>query len=89
MAEICGAMRAIELANCRNWKNRWLESDSTIVVMTFNSSVLVPWELSNRWRNCPRITRSMNFVVSHVYRKGNQCADGLANIGLTIDRFTI
>ncbi|CAJ2636606.1 unnamed protein product [Trifolium pratense] len=89
MAEICGAMRAIELANCRNWKNLWLESDSTLVVMTFNSSVLVPWELSNRWRNCLRITRSMNFVVSHVYREGNQCADGLTNIGLTIDRFTI
>jgi hypothetical protein len=31
----------------------------------------------------------MNFVVSHMYREGNQHADGLANIDLSIDRFTI
>ena len=24
----------------------------------------------------------MNFVVSHIYREGNQCTDSLANIGL-------
>jgi hypothetical protein len=41
MAEICGAMRAIELANCRNWKNLWLESNSTLVVMAFKSSILI------------------------------------------------
>ncbi|PNX89856.1 70 kDa peptidyl-prolyl isomerase, partial [Trifolium pratense] len=45
MAELCGAMRAIEIAYCRNWKNLWLESDSTLVVMAFKSPVLVPWEL--------------------------------------------
>ena len=26
----------------------------------------------------------MNFIVSHIYREGNTCADSLANIGLTI-----
>jgi len=26
----------------------------------------------------------MNFVVSHIYREGNQCADRLANFGLSI-----
>jgi hypothetical protein len=31
----------------------------------------------------------MNFIVSHVYREGNFCVDGLANIGLSYDRFTI
>lgn len=29
----------------------------------------------------------MNFVVSHIYREGNICADALANIGLTLDVF--
>jgi ribonuclease HI len=88
-AELCGAMRAIELANYTNWKNLWLESDSSLVVLAFKSIDLVPWELSNRWKNCLKITSGMNFVVSHVYREGNQCADGLANLGLSIDRFTI
>jgi hypothetical protein len=31
----------------------------------------------------------MNFFVSHIYKEGNCCADGLANIGLIIDSFTI
>jgi hypothetical protein len=61
-AELCGAMRAIELANYRNWKNLWLESDSTLVVLAFKSIDLVPWELSNRWKNCLKITSGMNFV---------------------------
>jgi hypothetical protein len=35
------------------------------------------------------LIRSMNLIVSHVYREGNQCADGLANFGLNLDCFTI
>jgi hypothetical protein len=31
----------------------------------------------------------MNLTVSHVYREGNHCVDGLANIGLNLDCFTI
>jgi hypothetical protein len=57
--------------------------------MTFKSAAPVPWELSNKWMNCNLLSSNMNFVVSYVYREGNQCADGLANIGLNIDRFTI
>jgi hypothetical protein len=83
-------MRAIEIAHCKNWKNLWLESNSTLVVKNFfSSSTLVPWILGNRWLNCLKLTRNINFVVSHVFRQGNQCADGLANIGLSIDRLTV
>jgi hypothetical protein len=49
----------------------------------------VPWVFNNRWLNCLKLTRNINFVVSRIFREGNQCADGLANIGLNIDRFTI
>jgi hypothetical protein len=31
----------------------------------------------------------MNLIVSHIYREGNTCADGLANIGLRLDIFTL
>jgi hypothetical protein len=31
----------------------------------------------------------MNSIVSHVFREGNFCADGLANVGLTLDNLTI
>ncbi|PNX89980.1 ribonuclease H, partial [Trifolium pratense] len=89
MVELCGAMRPIEIGHSKNWKNLWIESNSTFVVKTFSSSALVPWVLCIRCLNCMKLTRKMNFVVSHVFREGNQCADGLANIDLSLDRFTI
>jgi ribonuclease HI len=88
VAELCGAMNAIEIAASKNWNNLWLETDSTLVVLAFKSSSLVPWVLSNRWHNCLLLTQSMNFIVSHIFREGNFCADGLANIGLFLDRLT-
>ncbi|GAU47191.1 hypothetical protein TSUD_350560 [Trifolium subterraneum] len=88
VAELCGAMNAIEIAASKNWNNLWLETDSTLVVLAFKSSLLVPWALSNRWRNCLLLTQSMNFIVSHIFREGNFCADGLANVGLFLDRLT-
>jgi hypothetical protein len=81
-------MRAIEIAASHNWPNLWLETDSSLVVIAFKSHELVPWSLSKRWLNCNRIIRNMNFFVSHIYREGNCCANGLANVGLTIDSFT-
>lgn len=31
----------------------------------------------------------MNFIVSHVFREGNECADMLANVGLTSNALTV
>ncbi|GAU32780.1 hypothetical protein TSUD_152280 [Trifolium subterraneum] len=83
-AELCGAMKAIEIAHDHNWNNLWLESDSTLVVMAFKNASLVPWRLRNRWNNCIQITASMNFMISHIFREGNKCADSLANLGLSL-----
>jgi hypothetical protein len=46
------------------------------------------WSLRNRWKNCLSLTQNMNFIVSHVFREGNSCADGLVNVGLSLDRLT-
>jgi len=46
---------------------------------------MVPWNVRNRWDNYVAITRQMNFIVTHVFREGNCCADRLANIGLSIN----
>ncbi|XP_024626579.1 uncharacterized protein [Medicago truncatula] len=88
-AELIGAMRAIETAYQNGWNNMWLELDSAMVVQALNSNSHVPCRLRNRWKNCKIMLRSMNYFVSHVFREGNQRADGLANIGLSIDQFTI
>jgi ribonuclease HI len=86
VAEICGAMRAIEIAYQKHWQHLWLESDSSLVVAAFkNPDKPVAWQLSNRWRNVMFMFRQMNCVVTHIYREGNQVADSLANHGLTIN----
>lgn len=82
-AEICGVLRAIEVAHQKQWTNLWLETDSKLVVMAFDNESIVPWSLSNRWYNCRKLLLNMNFMISHIYREGNQCADSLANIGLS------
>lgn len=88
-AEILGAMKAIEIAHQYQWKNLWLESDSSLVVNAFKNSSLVPRKLRNRWTNCLNITKSMNFLVTRVYREGNSCVDALANVGLYVNHLTI
>jgi len=88
-AELSGAMRAIEVATQHNWNYFWLETDSALVVNAFKNNSLIPWHLRNRWNNCLISSRRMNFLVTHVYREGNRCADALANFGLTVNHLII
>lgn len=83
-AELIGAMVAIEVAHLNNWHNLWLETDSKLVYLAFKSSKIVPWSLRNRWDNCLHLLSMFRFNVTHIYREGNQCADKLANIGLSL-----
>jgi len=88
-AKLCGAMRAIDIAHQNNWSNLWLELDSALVVNAFKNKYVVPWKLRNRWNNCIIKTRRMNFIASHVFRDGNQCANILANFGLASNHLTM
>ena len=87
VAEIYGAILAIEIAKYHNWNNIWLETDSALLLMAFKNFDMIPWNLKNRWLNCIEATKGMNFLVSHIYREGNVCADALANLGLDITGF--
>jgi len=87
-AELFGAMRAIEIATSRNWTHLWLELDSSLLVNAFKSNSMVPWYLRNRWFNFLCLIMNMNFIVSHIFREGNQCVDSLANLGLSLDHLT-
>jgi len=80
-------MRTLELAKQRNYTHIWLETDSRIVVLAFKSTDIVPWQIRNRWINCLNYTDSISFIVSHIYREENVCADRLANIGLSLASF--
>lgn len=90
LAELTGAMKlAIEIAHQNSWFYLWLELDSAMVVHALKNNSQMPCILRNIWKHCAQILKNMNFFVSHIYREGNQCADGLVNIGLYLDQFTI
>lgn len=65
-------MRAIEIASENHWLNLWLEIYSMIIVQIFKNSNLVPWQLRNKWNNVKLILSSMNCIVIHIFREGNQ-----------------
>jgi ribonuclease HI len=88
-AEMCGAMRALEIAFENNWLNLWLELDSSLVVAAFkNPAKPVAWPLRNRWKNVMSMISQMNCIVTHIFREGNSVADLLANYGLTSSVYT-
>jgi ribonuclease HI len=83
-SKLCGFMKAIEIANQKNWKNIWIESDSALLVLASKNSSKIPWDLRNRWLNVMAMCRGMNCMVTHIYREGNQVADSLANYALSL-----
>lgn len=88
-AELIGAMRAIETAHQNSWNHLWLERDSAMVLHALKANIQMPCNLRNIWNKCKHMIKSMIFFfVSHVFREGNQCTDGLSNIFLTLDHFT-
>jgi len=87
VAELNGAMYAIELAHQKGWNHIWLETDSMLVTLAFRSKNIVPWHLRNRWENCTHLTTSMSLMVTHIYRERNHYADLLASIGLCLNTF--
>ncbi|XP_058742495.1 uncharacterized protein LOC131614988 [Vicia villosa] len=84
---VSGALRAIEIAQQYNWNHLWLETDSSLVVKAFNNLASIPWSLQNRWFNCRAYIRQIHFLITHVYREANSCADLLANEGLFVDGY--
>jgi ribonuclease HI len=87
--ELCGAMKAIELAYRFNWKNIWIETDSSLVVSAFTTrSECVPWFLRNRWHNSLLLLNGLNCFITHIHREGNMVADLLASHGLSLPYFT-
>lgn len=87
IVEMHAAILAIEIPYEKDWHNLWLETDSQLVLLAFKKKTHVSWELRNRWINCLELIKNMNFFVTHIYREGNSCADGLANIGLALSAF--
>jgi ribonuclease HI len=82
-AELLAMIHAMEFAHRNSWHNLWIESDSTAALRAFSNSNEVPWDLRNRWSNCLHL--GLHIATSHIYRKGNICADKIVNHGHLLD----
>jgi len=80
-----GVIHAMEEAQKMGLTNVWLECDSALVCATFTVRTNVPWMFRNRWNNSPNYCGKIRFMVTHIFREGNTCADKLVNLGF-IDR---
>ncbi|XP_058776615.1 uncharacterized protein LOC131650935 [Vicia villosa] len=88
-AELVAAILALEEAKKRNISKLWLETDSMFVVNAFKDCSRVPWKLRSRWLVCWNYSVKINFMVTHIFREANFCADSLANLGLHFKAFRI
>ncbi|XP_058776670.1 uncharacterized protein LOC131650994 [Vicia villosa] len=86
-AEILAVVLAIENAKLLKYKKVWIETDCSMVVKAFSDPFIVPWKIRSRWLSCIEYTRKIEFMISHVYREANFCADLLANLGLSFGSF--
>ncbi|RZB65504.1 hypothetical protein D0Y65_041532, partial [Glycine soja] len=42
---------------------------------------VIHWMLRTTWINCLTLMKSLLFIVSHIYKDGIICVDGLVNYG--------
>ncbi|KAF1892164.1 hypothetical protein Lal_00036521 [Lupinus albus] len=87
-AELKAALMAIGIAYRKGWMDIWLECDSTLMLYIFKGKGRIPWKLANKWNTCLECISSMRFIVTHIYREGNTCADRLAAFGVSSKLYT-
>ncbi|KAL5717080.1 hypothetical protein ACHQM5_010153 [Ranunculus cassubicifolius] len=78
-AECLAILTAAEFAVLKEWKNIWLESDSSVVVAAFNSGK-VPCQFKNRWLRCKAALE--NISISQIWREANLVADQASKMGV-------
>ncbi|XP_058776250.1 uncharacterized protein LOC131650562 [Vicia villosa] len=86
--EFMAAIIAIEKAKRMQWSKLWLKTDCILVVKAFSNPNLVPWKIKSSWLSCWAYTINIGFMITHIFREVNFCADFLANIGLMSKSFT-
>lgn len=57
----------------------WIELDSLCLVQILNGKCSCPWQLHYYIQAIKDYLQQYEYRISHIYRKGNSMADGLAN----------
>ncbi|XP_058746803.1 uncharacterized protein LOC131619755 [Vicia villosa] len=87
LAELLATIVAIVKAGILGYEKLWMESDCKLFVKAFSDLNIVPWKIRSHWLRCIVYTRTIDFMISHVFREANFCVDFVANLGLSICRF--
>jgi len=69
------AILPIEIAHLKGWRKLWLECGSVLVVQAFKYALMAPWRIRNKWKSCIKLTKGISFLVGHIFREGNTCAN--------------
>jgi len=46
-----GVILAMEVAISKGWTNLWIECDFELVIQARSYTLIIPWDLCNRWLN--------------------------------------
>ena len=71
---------AMEEAQKMGLTNVWLECDSVLVCAVFIARTNISWVLRNRCNIYLNYCGKVRFMVTHIFRERNACADKLANL---------
>jgi len=89
VVEFYGVIHAMEEAQKMGLTNVWLECDFALVCAAFTARTNVPWMFRNRWNACLNYCEKIRFMVIHIFREVNACADKLANFGIIASTLSV
>lgn len=78
-AEITAIWKALRYCQQHCFQQVILEADSLVLKNILNGIWKIPWELIEKMENIMSITQSIDIIIEHIFREGNQLADCIAN----------
>jgi len=64
----------------KSWNLVMSSWNVTMHCVVFTVRTNVPWTFRNRWNTCINYCGKIRFMITHIFRGGNVCADKLANL---------
>ncbi|CAL5366943.1 unnamed protein product [Camellia sinensis] len=81
-AELWGIYRGLTIIFEKSLRDVLIESDAATVVFNINNPTTINYPHRALLEDIKFLMHRCNCIVSHIPREGNQCANGLANMGV-------
>lgn len=81
-SSIMGVILAIEHTKDVRYRRLWLESDFILVCQVFTSAQLIYWSITGRWNKYLSSCKHIDFKVTNICNKSNDCTRKLIFIRL-------